>query len=93
MGPRLLTNGSVLVFSLQMTDQSVRFVLIYLRMEGVIDKMCSESVARVARMYKQNKDASAALGISLRYFARLCRQYQIETPYARHRRRIHEAKR
>jgi hypothetical protein len=60
--------------------------------EGIMDKMNRESVARVARIYKQNKDASAALGISLRYFARLCRQYQIETPYARHRRRIHEAK-
>ena len=33
----------------------------------------------------------AALGISLRYFARLCRQYEIETPYARHRRHIQEA--
>ena len=57
-----------------------------------MDKVSRESVERVARMYKQNKDASAALGVSLRYFARLCRLYQIETPYARHRRHIHEAK-
>ncbi len=55
-------------------------------------KVSRESVARVARIYKQNKDASAALGVSLRYFARLCRQYEIETPYARHRRSIYEAR-
>lgn len=57
-----------------------------------MDKVSRESVARVARMYRQNKDASSALGVSLRYFARLCRQYEIETPYARHRRYIYEAR-
>jgi len=45
-----------------------------------MDKVSRDSVSR------------AALGISLRYFARLCRQYEIETPYARHRRHIKEAK-
>lgn len=45
-----------------------------------------EDVARVARMYKRNLDASQALGIAVRYFARLCRKYDIETPYARKRR-------
>ena len=57
-----------------------------------MDKMSCDSVARAARIYKRNKDASAALGISLRYFSRLCRQYEVETPYARHRRHIQEAK-
>ncbi len=57
-----------------------------------MDKMSCDSVARAARIYKRNKDASAALGISLRYFSRLCRQYEVETPYARHRRHIREAK-
>ena len=52
-----------------------------------MDKIRREEVERVARIYHQNKDASAALGISLRYFARLCRHYEIETPYARRRRR------
>ena len=57
-----------------------------------MDKVSCDSVARAARIYKRNKDASAALGISLRYFSRLCRQYEVETPYARHRRHIREAK-
>ena len=57
-----------------------------------MDKVSCDSVARAARIYKKNKDASAALGISLRYFSRLCRQYEVETPYARHRRYIREAK-
>ena len=56
-----------------------------------MDKVSRDSVSRAARIYKQNTDASDALGISLRYFARLCRQYEIETPYARHRRHIQEA--
>ena len=57
-----------------------------------MDKVSRDSVSRAARIYKQNKDASDALGISLRYFSRLCRQYEIETPYARHWRHIQEAK-
>ena len=57
-----------------------------------MDKVSCDSAARAARIYKKNKDASAALGISLRYFSRLCRQYEVETPYARHRRHIREAK-
>ena len=48
-----------------------------------MDKVSREAIERVARIYNQNKDASQALGISLRYFARLCRHYEIETPYAR----------
>ena len=45
-----------------------------------------EQLERVARVYHHNQDASQALGIGLRSFARLCRQYGIETPYARRRR-------
>ena len=40
---------------------------------------------RAARVYKTNKDAGAALGMSMRGFARACRRYGIETPYARRR--------
>jgi hypothetical protein len=57
-----------------------------------MDKVSRDEIERVARMYNQNKDASSALGISLRYFARLCRHYGVETPYARRRRRIHTAR-
>ena len=57
-----------------------------------MDKVSRDAVERVARIYNHNKDASQALGISLRYFARLCRHYGIETPYARRRRRIQAAR-
>ena len=45
-----------------------------------------EDLERVARLYKSNKEASAALGIHPRSFARLCRQHGIPTPYVRRRR-------
>jgi hypothetical protein len=45
-----------------------------------------DQVARAARLYHQNADASAALGVTPRSFSRLCRQLGIETPYARRRR-------
>ena len=57
-----------------------------------MNKVSSQEIERVARIYNQNKDDSAALGISLRYFARLCRHYGIETPYARRRRRLQDAR-
>ena len=57
-----------------------------------MNKVSSQEIERVARIYNQNKAASAALGISLRYFARLCRHYGIETPYARRRRRLQDAR-
>ena len=57
-----------------------------------MNKVSSQEIERVARIYNQNKDASAALGISLRYFARLCRHYGIESPYARRRRRLQDAR-
>ncbi len=49
-----------------------------------------EQIERVARIYKSNRDASRALGITIRSFSRLCRKYEIESPFARHRRHLHE---
>ena len=46
-----------------------------------------DRVERVARIYASNQDASRALGIAMRSFGRLCREYGIETPYGRKRRR------
>ena len=43
-------------------------------------------IERAARIYTTNQDAAWVLGISLRSFARLCRRYEIETPWARKRR-------
>ncbi|NKB68850.1 MAG: hypothetical protein GKR89_17430 [Candidatus Latescibacteria bacterium] len=51
-----------------------------------------ERVERVARLYHQNEDASRALGITMRSFGRLCRQYGIETPFVRRRRQAGRAK-
>lgn len=51
-----------------------------------------EQVERVARIYNSNEDAGRALGIQMRSFSRLCRTYQIETPYARRRRRRQNAR-
>ena len=43
----------------------------------------SQQIERAARLYKSNQDASQALGLSVRYFARLCKKHGIETPYER----------
>lgn len=43
----------------------------------------AETLERAARIYKTNKDAGAALGMSMRGFARACQRHGIETPYAR----------
>lgn len=43
----------------------------------------TEVLARAARVYKTNKEAGAALGMSMRGFARACRRNGIETPWAR----------
>ena len=40
----------------------------------------TEQVVRAAKVYKTNKDASAALGITPRAFSRLCRELAIDTP-------------
>jgi len=45
-----------------------------------------DQIERVARMYKCNQDASRALGITIRSFSRLCRKYEIESPFDRKRR-------
>lgn len=52
-----------------------------------------ETIERVARVYKNNQDASSALGITMRSFGRLCRKYGVETPYAKRCRAISEARR
>lgn len=57
-----------------------------------MQKIDKERVARVARIYASNEDASRALGIAMRSFGRLCREYGIETPYVRRRRKIREAR-
>ena len=44
------------------------------------------TIERVARMYKSNQEACAALGITLRSFGRLCRKYGVETPWVQKRR-------
>ena len=49
-------------------------------------KIERERVERVARIYASNQEASQALGIVMQSFGRLCREYGIETPYARGRR-------
>jgi hypothetical protein len=45
-----------------------------------------DRLMRVARIYKTNKDAYRALGISPGVFTRLCREHDIETPLQRRRR-------
>lgn len=52
-----------------------------------------DQVQRVARVYHPNADASAALGITLRSFSRLCKRFRIETPYARRCRRLAQCRR
>ena len=42
-----------------------------------------DQIERVARIYKSNQDASQALGITIRSFSRLCRKYEVESPYAK----------
>lgn len=49
-------------------------------------------VERAARVYKSNSEASQALGIATGSFARLCRKYGIETPYARQEKERQEAR-
>jgi hypothetical protein len=56
----------------------------------VMHKVDPERIKRAARMYAANQEASNALGIAAGSFSRLCREYEIETPYARKRRRRKE---
>ena len=52
-----------------------------------------EQIERVARIYHTNQDASRALGIALRSFSRLCKRYEVDTPYARKRRGLASCRR
>jgi hypothetical protein len=52
-----------------------------------------EQLERVARMYHSVNDASRAMGITPRSFSRLCRKYDIDTPWQRKRRSREEARR
>lgn len=45
-----------------------------------------EQVERVARMYHRVDDASRAMGITPRSFSRLCRKFEVDTPWKRKRR-------
>ncbi len=51
-----------------------------------------DRIARAARIYATNQEASQALGIAPGSFSRLCRTYGIETPHARKRRRRRESR-
>ncbi|MFP6590777.1 MAG: hypothetical protein VCE12_09675 [Candidatus Latescibacterota bacterium] len=50
-----------------------------------MQKVPVEWIERAARVYNSNADACRALGIARGTFGRLCRQYGIETPFARQR--------
>jgi len=50
-----------------------------------MQKVSVEWTQRAARVYNSNADACRALGIAGGTFGRLCRQYGIETPFARQR--------
>ncbi len=52
-----------------------------------------EQVERVARIYHTVSDAGRAMGITPRSFSRLCRKYDIDTPWKRKRRSRKEAQR
>ena len=54
-------------------------------------KIDKEELERAARIYKSNKEASAALGIACGSFSRACRIHGVETPYSRARRKRREA--
>lgn len=51
-----------------------------------------DRIARAARIYATNQEASQALGIAPGSFSRLCRNYGIETPHARKTRRRQESR-
>jgi hypothetical protein len=57
---------------------------------GMNKGITRQQVERVARMYKSHQDADRALGIDPRSFSRLCRRYNIETPYGRRQRKAKE---
>ena len=50
-----------------------------------------EQLERVARVYRTNVEAAAALGIARGSFGRVCRRHGIEPPYVRRQRERREA--
>jgi len=50
---------------------------------GTIKRIDRKGIKRVAPIYASNQAARAALGITPSSFARLCRRYNIQTPYTR----------
>ncbi len=58
-----------------------------------MQKVPVEWIERAARVYHSNSDACKALGIAGGTFGRLCRQYGIETPFARQRSALSRARR
>jgi len=57
-----------------------------------MEAITQDRIERVARIYRNNQDASRALGVAMRSFSRLCKRYDVETPYARRRRQIFECR-
>ena len=49
-------------------------------------KVSRAELERAARIYHTSKDAAAALGVSVDYFAKTCKREGVETPSARKRR-------
>jgi hypothetical protein len=56
-----------------------------------MDLQIRDSIERIARMYKSNQEAAAAMGLSTGHFVRLCRRFGIPTPHARRRERLKAA--
>ena len=52
-----------------------------------MQKVPKDWIERTARVYASNQAASSAPGIANGAFGRLCRLHDIETPFARQRRR------
>ena len=49
-------------------------------------KVARDEVERAARIYRTNKAAAAAMGISATTFDKLCRKYGVDSPHARSQR-------
>ena len=59
-------------------------------LQGERQQITRFEVERVARVYRVNRDAYRALGVSDKTFLKLCRRYRVETPCERSRRRRRE---
>jgi len=55
--------------------------------KGEKTKVIRTDLERCARVYRTDKEASRALKVFTRTFVQLCRQYRIETPNDRERRK------